>query len=402
MRVKARWPDVVAVPSQDERDALAHEMLGRVTRWDWARVSVQRVTAAAFAAFDAVRRENQLFDPLRAFYLREIEASDQESFLAAMFRVYLESFSPRAEHSFNLAVALKSRRGSLGSHASSLLDRLPHLLSPARAIAPIATLMLEAGDPYAALKAVGFQAPHAPGVTHHAHLAFVELIGPRLDQATEQVLLFRWLKPSHAGALQTGASHAIAALLMPWRDRTPSDAIQSRLTEDIVACYGDPRVIKGGIWGAFPAQLKGILLRWLTKADMRLFCDVITATQPHHHWPPRRDYWLQLFEDRRIDEAWVAFGHDARIYAERHFPRGGFARQYDRGGSRSLLIMRIGNKIVVDGCHSYRTHIFSVNDERAPKLYESGYYCDDIMNRATLSKPHHPIPLWRTWVAQHI
>ncbi len=35
-----------------------------------------------------------------------------------------------------------------------------------------------------------------------------------------------------------------------------------------------------------------------------------------------------------------------------------FRSKTDRGAEHSLLVMRIGNKIVVDGCHSYKTHIF--------------------------------------------
>jgi hypothetical protein len=64
--------------------------------------------------------------------------------------------------------------------------------------------------------------------------------------------------------------------------------------------------------------------------------------------------------------------------------------------------MRIGNKIVVDGCHSYKTHIFRVNDSTAPKLYQTIYHCDDVMRRSALSKAHNHIPNWQLWIEQHI
>jgi hypothetical protein len=141
---------------------------------------------------------------------------------------------------------------------------------------------------------------------------------------------------------------------------------------------------------------------------MRFFCDVITETQYHHQWPPRRDFWLRLFDERRIDEAWVAFGDAAREHAKRHYKGTGafdvdkrFAKQLGRGGGTSLLIMRIGNKIVVDGCHNYKTHIFGANEPTAPKLYQATYNCEVIMHKSTLSKTHY-ISTWQPWVERHI
>ena len=64
--------------------------------------------------------------------------------------------------------------------------------------------------------------------------------------------------------------------------------------------------------------------------------------------------------------------------------------------------MRIGNKIVVDGCHNYRTHIFNRDDPKAPKLYGSQYYCDDIMRYSRNAKSHSSIPVWRDWVMRHV
>jgi hypothetical protein len=66
-----------------------------------------------------------------------------------------------------------------------------------------------------------------------------------------------------------------------------------------------------------------------------------------------------------------------------------------------LLIMRIGNKIVVDGCHNYKTHIFGANEPTAPKLYQATYNCEVIMHKSTLSKTHY-ISTWQPWVERHI
>lgn len=408
-RVRERWPGVTPEPPEKERDALVLEMLGRVERSDWSGVSAHRVTAGAVAAFDDTRRRLEAFAPLRAFYVREIKGTEQQCILDDLLWVYIESFEPGAEHTRRLATELSQRAGEFTGRNGRLMATIDSLLSPARAPAAIAGLMVESSDPYMALKDSGFPAPHAPGLLYFAHLAFLEAIKGGLDRASEQKRLLQWLQPNNGPALQQGAAQAIVALLSPWEKVSPSQEVQTRLTEAIVGAYGDPRLLNGGIWAAFPQNFKSILFRWLTGQNMRFFCDVITETQDHHHWPPRRDFWLRLFEEKRIDEAWVAFGGAARDHA-RQFYKGNkasnvdkrFARQPDRGGSTSLLIMRIGDKIVVDGCHSYKTHIFRVNDPKSPKLYQGVYHCDEIMRSAVWSKPHNQIPSWQQWVEQYI
>jgi hypothetical protein len=215
--------------------------------------------------------------------------------------------------------------------------------------------------------------------------------------------------PKSGSQLETGAGPAIEALLSVWQHETPPDDVRHELSEAIVNAYNDPRLHRGGIWSGFDPQLRAVLLRWLTKQDMKFFCDMVTATQDSHMWPLRRDFWLDLYEDKMIDEAWVAFGGSARQFARSQLMQTGsensnrrFGRQLDRGGSTSLLVMRIGTKIVVDGCHSYRTHIFRQDDPKAPKLYQTQYYCDEIMNNAQKSKSHSSIPSWKSWVMQNV
>ena len=408
-RVLDRWPDVKPEPPEKERNALAREMLGRVERSDWSGVSTWRVTAGAVAAFDEARRDAEALAPLRAFYLREIEATEQQSILDGLFWVYIESFYPGADHTKRLAASLSQRAGKFGARINQLLANFDGLLSPAKAVDAVARQMVSSSEPYSDLKKLGFPAPHSPGLLYFAYLAFLEAIKGRLDRPDEQKRLLQWLRPENTQALQQGAAQAIAALLFPWQQVSPSESVQSYLTESIVGAYGDPRLIQGGVWAAFPQQLKSVLLRWLTREDMRFFCDVITQTQDHHNWPPRRDFWLRLFKERRIDEAWVAFGGAAREHAKQYYKGTGafnvdkrFAKQLDDSGSKSLLIMRIGNKIVVDGCHSYKTHIFRADDPTAPKLYQSTYHCVDIRRRSALSKSHNPIPHWQHWVEQYI
>lgn len=408
-RVTTRWPDAVREPDERDRDRLITEFLARIEAWNWKDVSMGRAVQAGFAAFDAERRNRPDVAPLQEFLLREIAAPHPPSFLAGMFSVYVTSFEPGAAHTLQLAEALSKRAGDMGARTNALLDKVPELLKPGRAPGALARVMIAADDPWQALRDVGCVAPHAPGLLSHAHLAFVRQIAPQLDSTQAQERLLSWLIPVGRTALQANATPAIEALLRPWVSRSPGQERQSRLTEAIVAGYNDPRIHRGGIWAGFDAGLKSVLLRWLAGQDMRFFCDVVTATQDSHMWPPRRDFWLRLFEQRRIDDAWVAFGVKAQAHARRLLLRSGasdvnrrFGSQLDRGGSTSLLIMRIGNKIVVDGCHNYKTHIFSMNDPKAPRLHQLRYECDAIMRSSQISRQHNPIHTWMDWVERHI
>ncbi|MCA0907732.1 hypothetical protein LCM27_15120 [Ruegeria marisrubri] len=407
--ILSRWPDAIKTPENRDREKLALDMLSRVQNWNWDNITTQRVISAAVAVFDDERRTRSDLEPVQRFYLSEIETRQPGAFLDGMVGVYIDSFQPGASHTRFLAKALGQRRAELGGRHRKLTETLPSLFRPDAAPMDLAKVMLDSDDPYAALKSIGLSTPHTSGLAKAAHKTFVERLAPELGKPEARSKLFNWLMPENGPVLQAGAGPAVEAILSVWRNRTPSDALRNELSEQIIAGWNDPRLYNGGIWSGFDPNLKSVLLRWLTHQDMKFFCDMVTATQDSHMWPPRRDFWLKLYDDKMIDEAWVAFGSEARRYAQQNLIRSGktdmnrrFGRQLDRGGSTSLLIMRIGNKIVVDGCHSYKTHIFRLDDDRAPKLYKREYYCDDIMRASRNSKPHNSIYNWSQWVLQNV
>lgn len=408
-RVTARWPDAISKPADRDREKLAQEMLRRVRDWDWSNITTQRVLSAAVAVFDEERRERDDLSNVRAFYIDEIATREPGVFLDGMVRIYVESFEAKAHHMRQFAGALELRKDALQGRAQKMISALPDLFRPERAAPALAEIMLTSEDPYDALKSIGLSRPHESGLSKASHAVFVAKLGPQLDQVTSRRKLFNWITPDSGPVLQTGGVMAIEALLAVWRTKTPPDKLRNELSEAIISAYNDPRLHAGGIWSGFDPELKKVLLRWLTHQDMKFFCDMVSATQNSHMWPPRRDFWLKLYDDKMIDEAWVAFGSEARRYAQHNLIRGGktdvdrrFGNQLDRSGSTSLLVMRIGNKIVVDGCHSYKTHIFRLDDPKAPKLYQRTYYCDDIMRASRNSKPHNSIYNWSQWVLQHV
>jgi hypothetical protein len=236
----------------------------------------------------------------------------------------------------------------------------------------------------------------------HVHLAFLQSLRPRLSKLDGVEHLFRWLAPGPQMVRTSGAREAVESVMDAWGAAPPEDE-RREICRLVVTSYNDPRLSSGGIWGGMRPELRDRFLRWLTGEDMKFFCDVVTATQDSHMWKPRRDYWLRRFREKRIDEAWVAFSDRAADHARRHL-RAGNANRFGRENGRpntSLLIMRIGRQIVVDGCHSYKTHLFSIDDPKAPKLYQKSYDCERIRRTSKASFSHH-FPAWINWIERYV
>ncbi|MFG1319229.1 EH signature domain-containing protein [Xanthobacter autotrophicus] len=408
-RVQARWPDVVADPPERDRERLVAEMMARLQDERWAGLTMQLATSAARATFDPIRRNRPDLVPLRTFYCAETRVSTSATFLAAMLSVYMDSYMPGAPHTHALSVALKEARLRMGARGTDLITRIPALLDPASAPEAIAALMVEMGDVWEGLKAIGLRTPHAPGLMDHAHLAYVRRLQPDLGRRADIDRLFAWLKPDQQLPRTSGAGEAITALLSPWLSGDPSKDDVAHITQTLVGFYGDPRVNPGGVWAGVPQTQRDVILRWLTGKDIRFFLDVVSQVEDSHMWEPRRTFWLGLYEQKRIDAAWVAFSRSGVELARRSLPRrdGVHTQSYgtqSAGGGRSntsLLILKVGSKIVVEGSHSYKVHIFSAAHPAAPKLYQPTYDCEAIrLLPGSEARPH--LSGWQGWVEERI
>ena len=240
-------------------------------------------------------------------------------------------------------------------------------------------------------------------------MLFRSRVRPSLDEKSALKHLFSWLKPEGQNPRMAGASEAITAVLDPWLTRDPPQDDLRFIIENLIGIYGDPRVDGGGAWAGVPSDNLAILMRWLTGENIRFFLDVVSAVETSHMWEPRRKFWLSLYNQERIDAAWVAFSASGATHARRQLASRGnksvvsFGRQI-AGGSRnetSLLILKIGNKIVVEGSHNYKVHIFKANNPKAPKLYQPSYDCEVIRAIAGAEAKSH-LGDWQSWLLERV
>lgn len=413
-RVRERWPDVQVKATENEREALAQKLRYRVESDEWDDARLSFMVSAAAAVFDAERRERPELARTRDFLYTEITASTSETLLAGLLRAYLESYVSKGVHTIALSTALGESVSRMSAGGRLLLEAIPELMDPSSGPERLAGRMSKMSDPYAGLLRLGIRNPHSSGFMELAHGSLTELIRPQLSERIWIDWYIKWLRPTGKDEARTiGAESSIEALIHPWLENTPDDKLRSYLVETLIELYGDPRIKSGGVWGGIGERYMAIVHRWLTREDMRFFTGVVDATQKDAMWPPRRDFWLKLYDEGLIDAAWAALSTQAFEYARQHLMRQNAQNAYTRVGfqqarqNTSLLIMKIGNKIMVDGCHSYRTHVFDIGDPMAPKLFQEGYHCDEIMRasdrRASgASKSHSSIPSWSRWVRDMI
>lgn len=387
-RVHRRWPNIVVEPRERDRERLVREMRRRLETNDWSGVTISDVTSAAVALFDEERRARVDLATLRQFYCAEIACSDSASFINSMFEIYVESYVPGAPHTVGLAGALSHSRNKIGGRWETFFTSFPECLDPHCAHKTLAERMTQMASPWSELQDLGLRSPHAPGLMDHAHLLFVGLTAPSLNDRPPIDRFLKWLQPEGKGARLSGAAEAITALLTPWQHHNPREDDKHHLISRLTTMYGDPRVRgENAIWSGVAANLRAIMERWLTGENIRFFLDVVSAVDKSNMWEPRRKFWLDLHEQRRIDAAWVAFSNAAAAYAKNHETGNAFLRfgHQVAGGTRkntSLLILKIGNKIVVEGSHDYKVHVFRSDNSKAPKLYEQSYDCEAIRHIA--------------------
>lgn len=368
-----------------ERDpeAILAEMSRRLKQGDWRNCTVAGTVRAAHVVFSERYQARFRHRGLRSFFIAEARESRIAAFRGGMMSVYLSTYEPGAEHTRDLASALSKGRTNLGPRWADLLANFPALLDARRAHESIAQQMLLMRDPWRELKESGVRSPHGPGLMSHVHLAYLKQIAEWLSTRTGIDTLVRWLKPDGQDAKVGGAKEAIEALLHPWLSRNPAEDLRGHLVDELLRLYRDPRVARGGPWRLVGDQHLALVRRWLTEQSIVFFLDVVSEVNRSHMWPERREFWLGLYEEGRVADAWVAFSSVAESRAKRIGKDNSgrelvYGRQTGPRPDTSLLILRIGDCVVVEGSHSYKVQFFRSSNRDAPRLFGDTYDCDQI------------------------
>lgn len=390
-KIRNRWPDLPSLPAEADRERILRRFALRVQNGEWDGCTLAEAARALRIACLPEFREKTYVRALRLL-LDEVLHQRRPLLISAALSSYVETW----QHDDVYTQALSQRLSRIApsdfpARWRRLVEGFPQLFDPGTAHLAVAERMVASEDPWTELRSLGVPDPHGPGLWAAAQGEWLKRIEPTLTTEAGITRPLRWLRPDPARpALPAArATAAIEALIRAWGERIPPEGLVDRMTGRLSDLYGDPRLDLGGPWGAMDRGLLETYRRWLTGANLRLFLDVITEAERRytraeesHMWAPRRKFWLGLYEQGRIREAWPAFSPEAELVARdvlgRRNLRLKHGRQTGRSNNTSILIMRIADKVVVEGSHNYKVHIFCASARSAPPLYGRTYDCDDL------------------------
>lgn len=406
-RVDQAYPDIDPDVREEDREQLVRELdrRQRADNWrDYTWADLQRAARALLQPSRSRQRsrpapwnigpsrsggplhQRREYRPLVPFLLAQINERAKPRFLRTMYRLYLSTFNRRSSLTQQLARRLD---GSV-QHTSLPLRRAVDLgvLKPRSAVENLTARMAVEPSPFEFIKDIGIEAPHGEGLMAQVHERFVRLHSAaqlRRDQ-TESLRLLNWIAPPNAHPMEAGVELGIDALLAPWEHSEPDQELRKKLETTLIRGFGDPRITRTGAWPRCRADVRAVMMRWLAGETIEVFFEIISKAVTSHMWDDRRGLWMELYQASRIHEAWFALSPRGEEVARSLKRSRDVPLEYGRNGSwnsgdrdKCLLIMRIDrDRVVVEGSHSFKTHVYRRGDHRSVALYENTYDCDEV------------------------
>lgn len=269
--------------------------------------------------------------------------------------------------------------------------------------------------PREVLEAAGFEGTLVTALlAARAFLEGTQAARRMLEQAPSLPLLKRlaaWAANDETfvyGSLPGARARMAEAMLLPWIDRSPPDDIREFTEGFLLSLLHDPRIDMAR-WTDIHEDARRVMRRWLTKASLEQFLEVVDRTAQTHMWAARRKFWGAYYERRFMQEAWVAFARDGAAVAKQlaadreNVAIGNFGHlQHGSNVQRdhAVLIMQIGELTVADWSHNGRCHIWLPSNDKAPKLYGQTYTKHKLAEGSDFAKVHSG--MWQYDVHEYI
>lgn len=216
----------------------------------------------------------------------------------------------------------------------------------------------------------------------------------RTGQATPEWLerAFQWIAPS--GKLRFGYQRirTAEALLSPFLTQSPEPPVQHALQEILLRAIGHPGSQREQ-WQGISVELRAVLSRWLVSRSLEDFFRVLDKTAEKRHWHYRKAFWSAYLDRGVISDAWVVLGREARRIVRRNMEEA----QNDAGtllvgegaqANHSVLLLRIGTLTIAEWSHNGKCRIWADSKRSAPRLYESQYRRQQLVDGCDWDKAH--------------
>ena len=168
------------------------------------------------------------------------------------------------------------------------------------------------------------------------------------------------------------------ALILPFGISMPDKSAQEAYLPLLIGLFGDPR-LHPGRWSRM-REAEQNLKRWLARASLVQFLDVVDRVAKEHMWVFRRAFWEAVYRRELIDDAWVVFdGKGAAIAKQAFGDQLPFASLKGAQDGQAVLLLRLRRGLVAEWSHDGRCVIWNNDEDRsAPRLYKTAYHAQEL------------------------
>lgn len=208
----------------------------------------------------------------------------------------------------------------------------------------------------------------------------------RLGEFLAPLGSLRFADPDSRGQIACG-------LLAPWLTgrSPPGESTRAAVQRFLLSCIGDPRT-RAGQWSQAGDDAVALMRRWLARASLNAFFEVIRDHALDHQWRFREAFWSACLEAGGIDDAWLALGKAVHTSARTlQDLNGAYARLAGSGvqGEQSILLLRVRNTVFSEWSHNGKLRAWPIDWKTAPRLYQREYGRDDVVGKG-LPFPTNP------------
>lgn len=243
------------------------------------------------------------------------------------------------------------------------------------------------------LEDIGLLESSATGALVEYAFAAACLFVSRTDQSKVIVLqerLIAWANRASRFSYEKLFPLYVSALLEPWESSEPTEVHRRAIIGELEEYAGDLRVrpAKWNVVKDRAPKAYAVLLRWLTKASVYQFFDIVDrVTDSEIMWKYRRAFWTTYLEAGHIEQAWVVFGASGARLAQQAAKEsddkglmyfGKLGKRGSRGANYTALLMKIGDLTIAEWSHNGKYNIWNKNDTGAPRLFQDFYQTDDL------------------------
>lgn len=157
----------------------------------------------------------------------------------------------------------------------------------------------------------------------------------------------------------------------------PSVGVQNHVKTFLVDNLGNPQTRAGRWVGA--EEEAALIRRWLTRASLKVFFDLISDHALDIHWTYREAFWSACLNKGGIDDAWLVLGPAVHASARARESLGTAFGRLEGGGvsaDQSVLLLRIGPLVISEWSHNGKMRAFPA--ARAPRFWQSSYSRSDL------------------------